>query len=486
MNVEAVADHLRSLGYDAELRSEAAILQVRCCIGSDTLEFIHFFSDSPLTGIPIFFLEDAARFGQLAHVLVHEESGRGFVCLDDSDSISVNFEAPPLAYEASVKRHVNLLQPLITNPDFNTQELLREFHANWGYLCSQTLFVAVASEEAAELRIKKPQKDKHRGVRGHYIALGRDECREDDLKRLRESVAWNFRQECGLGLHLRLDSLAPPPQTPDDLETWFVDTISRITSADAESLDSYRTRDSKQHWLVFTSDIEDGSITFGIHLKSNKKHPVPITANELAPWQLTAINVRSLNAATLVPRGGASLSLADRSVLLVGCGSVGSELAHRLGAVGVGQITISDFDRFLEDNLYRHTLDVDAIDGPKGDQVVDQLQRKHPWVRASASKSRLLEWVQVLKEDSKAFDLVVVAIGSPTMERLFAYQLCASNVAVPVLNTWVEAFRYRWPRNSYGPGHARMSSMRLCRPRDSCPGARFESQLLGAQSAGHA
>ena len=63
---------------------------------------------------------------------------------------------------------------------------------------------------------------------------------------------------------------------------------------------------------------------------------------------------------SLIPRGGGSMDLTDKSVLLVGCGSVGSEVALRLTSAGVGRLTVSDPDRLSEENLYRHTLSVNA------------------------------------------------------------------------------------------------------------------------------
>lgn len=47
------------------------------------------------------------------------------------DAVSVNFECPELAFEESLKRHVSLLSQALTDSEWNTKELLREFEAGW-------------------------------------------------------------------------------------------------------------------------------------------------------------------------------------------------------------------------------------------------------------------------------------------------------------------------------------------------------------------
>ena len=441
-----IAEHLRLSGYDAEWRNDGKQLRVQACIGTHDVELIHFFDARPLEKLPAFFLVDAPRFGQLAHVRIKQASGLGVVCVDDSDSISVNFEAPHLAFEESLSRHVSLLDRLLGDPNWNRAELLREFHANWEILCDSvqpsppTMFFATTGDRAAELRIKRPAKGFKLGVRGHFLALGREDCREDILKVLRDAAAWEKRQESGRGIHLAIDHFDPAPASLTDLPSWYVSAVARIPASDADAFSNYRNRQSKEHWVVLSSEVESGIATCAVHLKSKRKGPVPVTHEELEAYESQPVTVRSLTASSLLPRGGASPSLAESSVLLVGCGAVGSEVAQRLAAVGVGELVVSDPDLFREDNLYRHSLDLDYIDLPKAAGVVYQLRRKYPWIRASSSTNRLLTWVEPLRDKSVSFDLVVVAIGSPTSERLFVRELQQAGVQIPVLNTWVEAY----------------------------------------------
>ena len=149
------------------------------------------------------------------------------------------------------------------------------------------------------------------------------------------------------------------------------------------------------------------------------------------------MNIRPLEKNVLLPRGGAQTHLQDKSVLLVGCGSVGSEIAYRMASTGLGTIVLSDPDFFGEENLYRHTLGIKDIEFPKSFGIAQELQQQYPWVSVEYHPKFLDEI-----DDSiglEPFDLVIIAIGSPTHERLFHDYITRRGLKVAVINTWVEA-----------------------------------------------
>jgi molybdopterin/thiamine biosynthesis adenylyltransferase len=132
------------------------------------------------------------------------------------------------------------------------------------------------------------------------------------------------------------------------------------------------------------------------------------------------------------------MSLANKSVLLIGCGSVGSEIAHRITSAGIGELTISDPETFNEDNLYRHTLSVNDIDYSKSAAVAVDLRLKHPWAVIEPLSNRLEAFRDI--EGLHSFDLIIVAIGSPTQELVFHDFLQSADAATAVMNVWVEAY----------------------------------------------
>ncbi|MCZ7033113.1 ThiF family adenylyltransferase, partial [Salmonella enterica] len=85
------------------------------------------------------------------------------------------------------------------------------------------------------------------------------------------------------------------------------------------------------------------------------KKGLPLNREHLEFWELKAMNVRLFNKERVMPRSGAIQELQNKKVLLVGCGSVGSQIANQLASTGIGHITLSDPETFSLDNLYRHT-----------------------------------------------------------------------------------------------------------------------------------
>jgi molybdopterin/thiamine biosynthesis adenylyltransferase len=52
------------------------------------------------------------------------------------------------------------------------------------------------------------------------------------------------------------------------------------------------------------------------------------------------MDIRLFNKERIIPRSGADISLQNKKVLLVGCGSVGSQIANQLASTGIGHLTL--------------------------------------------------------------------------------------------------------------------------------------------------
>lgn len=123
---------------------------------------------------------------------------------------------------------------------------------------------------------------------------------------------------------------------------------------------------------------------------------------------------------------------------LVGAGSVGSEVAHKLSAAGVQNLTIYDPDIYNIENLYRHILPEELLNFGKSFGLSFRLKRQFLWSKANASSDKLLDLR--CSKLLNSYDLIVIAIGHPTHERLFKEYLLEKRIRVPVINTWLEGF----------------------------------------------
>ncbi|HID9277408.1 TPA: ThiF family adenylyltransferase, partial [Enterobacter kobei] len=168
-----------------------------------------------------------------------------------------------------------------------------------------------------------------------------------------------------------------------------------------------------------------------------KKH-LPFKASHIEEWVLNALPVLTFNKERLMPRSGANQSLLGKKVMLVGCGSVGGEVADKLAASGVGHIHLCDPDSLSLNNLYRHILPPAFVSCPKTVALWLNLNSKYPWLEITGDMTKLLALRD--RKTLSSFDLIIIAIGSPTQERMFHDYLIKEKIKVPVINTWVEGY----------------------------------------------
>ena len=444
MNYDEIAEHLRNYGHDAWRTKDGKSLIVKAKIGHRNVTLVHKFPDL-LLGLPQFRLAQCSSYPSFAHVFPLKTDDLGWICVHDSDAISINFEVPTAAYKESLDSHLELLERVITDPVWNREELLREFRTNWDRFCSGAndtnlrIYLASDIDSSSSLQIKGPVQTKSGGILSHSVGLGRSESNDPELSVLRNILNWDTRPARGKALILHLTALDPAPTRAQDLVAWYLCCIKNLQADSTNELTRLRQHPSKEFWLVFTIETKYGRIWFAIQLtcKNKAKEKVPISEGACENWKIRAVSVRSLNPEAVVSRGGGELSFAEKSVLLVGCGSVGSELAYRLASIGLGKLQLSDPDSFYEDNLYRHTLTLEDVGYCKSARLAKNLRKKFPWMSVSHDLNKLENFKNI--EDLNCFDLIVVAIGAPTIERYFQLFVSLHDMTSSVMNVWIEA-----------------------------------------------
>lgn len=441
MNRDRIRSCIAALGHDTQLMEAGSKLFVKFVAGGRTVTLTHAFPEE-LSCPPRFHLVGGHGFGKLAHVLTNENAESGEVCIADAASTAVNIDRPELAYRDTVEEHVRLLTRLIEDPEFNRAEQLREFEAHWKILCDNAaeLFVVWDGDKAEGLQVKPPRADSGTDLQKRPIAVAARLASDRRLAPMRDGAGWRTRQVVGKAVAVPLNSLEPAPAVQNDLAAWYFRAVGRVDSADRRELKRLHKKQSREYWIVFSASIPDGETMFAVHWRTCSPGALPASTAEAeaGSWTVTPYKVRSLSRGSLVPRGGGSLDLTDKSILLVGCGSVGSELAQRLTSAGVGRLTLSDPDRLSEENLYRHILSVKDIGRLKTEALAGELALKHPWAEVTHWYKRLEE----LRDSAvlQQFDLLMIAIGSPNIERIFAKYCDQERIGVPVINCWLEGY----------------------------------------------
>lgn len=402
-------------------------------------------ADPPYYRLPEFFLINPDSIGRLAHVSVYEDAEIQFgaVCVNAPESLSVNFEQPLLVVEESLRRHISLLERCITNPDWNHSELLREFSSEWLRICApdnfKPLLANIARPVLQTLLVYRPVDGKQFGIESHYMVHPADDSLSG-ISDIQLSIQKGTRRIAGKAIVIPIETLTPAPKHLDSLDEWYLNTISSLpVKVRSELQQKYGQWRETAYWVVFTAKtVNDERTWFSLKLSGKAKKALPLSAEKLKNWKLEALPIRLFNQENTVERGGGILSLADKKVAVIGVGSVGSEIAHKLSAAGVRQLTLVDPDVYEINNLYRHILEQHWVGSFKSAALSIALQRQFPWSCAKWRSDKLMEFARSSCMDD--FDLIVIAIGNPTQERLFKQYLLDNNSNVAVINSWLEGF----------------------------------------------
>ncbi|MEH6651145.1 MAG: ThiF family adenylyltransferase [Motiliproteus sp.] len=446
LDYDMMARHLESSGYSVTARTYDGVpaIVINHSVGSHQVVLIHF-EVSQFKRLPVFVLDNSASYGQLAHLLTVPDKTYGSLCVSETDALSVNYEQPHLAIEASLARHLDILSKAILDPEWNKAELLREFQANWSFVCAhgdQELVVAAEEGSSETIEIFKPVDGAKFGLDSKLLGITESAHKLSDFSYIKWSQRRSNRKVCNAsGYVLSVNELPLPPTSQSSVKAWYLSLINTLPdTARSQFIQRAGSFRSTEFWLVVNGPSPSGTVWFSLCLSSSKKRSLPFSADKLEPWSVDAREVVLFNPALLMPRSGADTGLLDKKVLLVGCGSVGSEIAVKLASAGVGNLTLLDPDDFELENLYRNALDISWVGLSKALALNYQIGSNYPWITVKGYTGRLLDSRTLQRELLTSFDLIVIAIGSPTQERLFQDHLLSHNIKTPVINTWVEGY----------------------------------------------
>jgi hypothetical protein len=167
-----------------------------------------------------------------------------------------------------------------------------------------------------------------------------------------------------------------------------------------------------------------------------------LSARYLGGAKLTRATVTRADAAWIHGRGAdpRARTLRGKTVVLVGCGSVGAALALALAQAGVGRLVLIDPDTLKWANIGRHPLGAADVDRPKAKAMAERIRRGLPHVSVD---HHVTDLAAVLREHPKVLeeaDLILAATGSWAAEsELDTWHGGATGRRVPIVYGWTEA-----------------------------------------------
>lgn len=356
-------------------------------------------------------------------LLAHVSYG-GYICIDDEQGLSLDPKRPADIVAHAAMKAYELLENSAADAASGYTEFFNELEGYWlglpGSVRARSYFEIDGTSRMlkgfANFGLKKPT----------WYFMERD-----------AKVPWEVEKnklEAHRALYVHLDEVGLPPVQPDKLTAAFVDDVLQRMSPEQRNLWDQLVGPSKNSpkrlaLLVSVPRQAGGRSLVAISFTASRG-VVDIKG------AVTPLTMRRHTPTYMRERGGASLNLFSKHIVLLGAGAVGSVVADTLGAAGVGKLTVVDHDEYTEDNVFRHVLDPMYIDLDKPTSMALALERRYPGLVITPVATTAQKWLKTA--DLSQYDGIVLAFGAPSIERSFSRALKGDAVDLPVVFSWLE------------------------------------------------
>ncbi|VVQ24677.1 hypothetical protein PS934_05752 [Pseudomonas fluorescens] len=371
-----------------------------------------------LTRLPSISLRTPARL--LAHV-----GYDGTVCVSDNQGLSLDPDRRSEIVAFTVLAAFDLLEKWNADAVANADEFYNELEGYWLGLPGSVRARATVEVDGKDRLLKAYLKTKKAPPKWYFAEREGKSLLAFDTKDLASHRA----------LYVHLPEPIAPPVYPNKLGPEFIESVREQMTAEQLALWDQLVGPSKNGpkrlaLLVSVPRAAGGFSLVGATFGA-KAGKLDVTA------PVTPLTVRRHTPSYMRERGGASLELLSKHVVVLGCGAVGSVVADSLAATGVGLLTLVDGDNYSEDNVFRHIIDPSFIDLPKVIGLGFELKRRYPGIQVAEVADWAQEWLKTA--DFSKIDGVVFAFGQPTLERSFCRAIRArAKRPLPILFTWLE------------------------------------------------
>ena len=172
-------------------------------------------------------------------------------------------------------------------------------------------------------------------------------------------------------------------------------------------------------YIMLIYPANEGNILFGFRIEFNSSRYSKI--EHLQTCKVENVFVERIDYQYMAMRGGATLDLKEKRVLLLGCGSVGGYIANNLCQAGIMNIDILDDDIFRPENVHRHWLGFDSISPKeiryKADLVKEKLEAHYPYADVDSLNYIDRSAQSYLSDVNRLghYHLIISALGEPTV-----------------------------------------------------------------------
>lgn len=393
---------------------------------------------------PRFFLTPPMAFGRLPHV----QPPHGYICSLPKEGLLLDRYNPEGVLREGYKRAILLLQQGCSGQ--NKWDFLNEFEAHWPQIIEETIIASeppflrpfldsyiIPSKQPKQIRLAYNKENK-------YVAFF-DE--RDTTSQFTERVSTNFESQDAIYVPLCSKAFfdLPHPERAWSLQEVRELVHSHTTKETLPALEEMITWKPRKHEAILFGmpRPSGGHVLFGLllsHTIENRAQEHPLFSHDELNILINPFIVVRFDKDFILPRGGGIEELQQKSVIIIGCGSVGGHIASTLATSGIGRLTLIDHEIIESANIYRHNSGAVGVGLPKVYILKAELEAKVPFVKITPVAEMIQSIVETRFEFLKESSLVVVALGDPNLEFIINERFQQTKNSPPVLFTWLEPF----------------------------------------------
>lgn len=358
---------------------------------------------------PIISVVNSKRF------VPHTSSGK--LCLFDETSVMIKKEVPNQLLLDSYDRAIEILE---MDPATQKKEVFREFSAYWENTSKSKCSLYTNLSEA---KMHEFQEYSVIGDKANHLVVS-DTIEESRVLLINHmgckiSEVENYKIPC-FRIRLRASSLPKMNEkfTWKNIRSYI---LNNITGSQKRRFNQMLSQKfsvvNRMILLTIPSTYGDQYACIWLHHNSKKRKSA---LRNISDCKIDIVTTFRIDPSYMLIRGGVETNIMEKSVLLIGCGSVGSFLAENLCQCGIGTLDLLDNDILSVDNVHRHVLGFDdAITGKyKADLLKNHLDSRFPYVDIDSLSFADRSAEMLIREPSRLlhYDLIVSATGNPTLD----------------------------------------------------------------------
>ncbi|SEO90388.1 E2 family protein B [Amphibacillus marinus] len=400
------------------------------------------------------------------HLIPHK-LWTGFICFTRSESLIIDVRYPASILLNCLLKVTKILED--GEKGLNKDDFTNEFEVYWQQKCLLDItFLAHIDTTNAKVRAMNLWFENIEEGPNIIISAEKNEDLDNTINNLfHVDVSKATKYRC-IYIPLKKNTfLLPPHQSKEwDLNELKSIVLSNITSENRRNYNKIVTTPTKGvfpnlEFIIIGLPTPSGNVAlFGYGItgnafplkslkgKGNQRkqiHPFMLKPKDA---KLFEMRIRRWHPNHLLNRTGGQPMLKNKHVMVVGVGSVGSEVAVRFAKAGVSNISLVDYDIMSLDNVHRHALGSDQvfISNEKGllsnkmkvNGVKDEINRKYPFTKVEVFEKNFLSLINESFLNSLGIDMLIISIGSPNIEMLINAKMHKLTKKIPTIYTWVE------------------------------------------------